>query len=163
MRDIRSSDIKRKYSQMRGMRIHTFEYRILENENLVQNTNIRCVIKLTQEMLDQEKIEKLSKEIIKKVKIQSLYELYSVVKIFYDEDGSEVFLCNADESETLKSLIYETDFWRLLSSVIAEIDLKTVLMVELQKNEIEGLQEELSDVTVMLSLEKRDDVIVISD
>ena len=174
MKDVRDSDLCRKISLINGTRLHTFEYRLSDQDMLLQYTNIRCILMYFDPQNLKPSVEGLSAEIIKKIPLQSVYELYSVIWLILKEEPHKVKFMQLDRDDEVSELVYETEFMTEFMKIVPKVHLHQIMISEAENNEIEGLPMDLTDITVVISVKvaaaieeviniSDDSVIVISD
>ena len=151
MRDIRSNDLKRKLSQIRGKRIHTFEFRLFKNEIELEEINIRCIIKLVKENISEVETEEISKVLQRKVHVRTLFEFYSVLSFIHESSRSSVNVISLEADRSTEGLIKSTVLMEQLKTVEQLGDLCHILVTHAEVNTIEGLEKETSEATIVLS------------
>ena len=157
MRDIRSNDLKRKLSQIRGQRIHTFEFRLFKNEIELEEINIRCVIKLVKEDITEEETEEISRVLQRKVQVRTLFEFYSVLSFIHESSRSSVNVISLEADKSTEDLIKSTILMEQLKLVKQLGDLCHILVTHAEVNTIEGLEKEISEATIVLSFLSTED------
>ena len=166
MRDARDGDLSRKISLLNGNRLHTFEYRLTDQDLLLQYTNIRCIMMLFDPLNPNMLVESLSEKVKNCVPLQTVYELYSVIWLILKEEPHKTKFMQLSRDDEVGELILETEFMTKLMTVLPKFHVHQFLLSEAETNEIEGLPSELTEMTVVISVKIAadvDEVIVISD
>ena len=166
MKDVRDGDLSRKISLLNGKRLHTFEYRLSEQDLLLQYTNIRCILLLFDPSNQNPRVEFLSENIKNCVPLQTVYELYSVIWLILKEEPHKTKFMQLAQDDEVGELILETEFMSKVMTVLPKFHIHQILLSEAETNEIEGLPSELTDMTVIISMKiasAADEVIEISD
>ena len=163
MKDVRDNDFIRKMSQIRGRSIHTLEFRLFKNEIELEEINIRCVVKIFDDRISEEKTRELSNRLRKTIPVRTLYELYSVLDILTEGKKDEVHIIGLENDKAASELLYCTDFMRQMKEIDSIGDMCHILMTHAEENTIEGLQREIDEVTIVISFRLNHEIIVISD
>ena len=163
MKDIRSSDLKRKLSQMRGQHIHTFEFQIFKNEANFREITIKCILKLLKENLCEKDTADIISKLKSKVDMCALYEFYSVVTLITEGSEEGISRLNIESTEEINEVLRNTDFLRQISEINEFSSLRQLLMTHEENNTIEGLPVIKPEVTIVLSFLSEEEIIVISD
>ena len=163
MKDIRNNDLIRKMSQIRGRTVHTLEFRLFKNEIDFEEINIRCVVKIFDEKISEEKSKEISNRLRKKVHVRTLFELYSVLDLITEGKKNEVHILGLENEKTAAELLYCTDFMRQIKEIDSVGEMCHILVTHTEENTIEGLEKEIAEATIVISFRMKSEVITISD
>ena len=163
MKDVRNNDLVRKLSQIRGVNIHTLEFRLFKNEIAFEEINIRCVVKMLTNQITEEKKKEISIEMRKKVHVRTLFEFYSVLSMITEEKKDEVHIIGLENERNTAELLNGTDFMCQMRKIECVGDLCHILMTHAEVNSIEGLEKEISEATIVISFRMNHEIIIISD
>ena len=165
MKDVRDGDLCRKISLMNGSRLHTFEYRLSDHDMLLQYTNLRCILMYFDPLNQQPPVEKMSSEIRRKIPLKTIYELFSVIWLVLKEEPQKIKFMQLSRDDEVSELVYETEFMSEILKIMPKVHLHQIMVSEADKNEIEGLPMDLTDITMVISLkvDTTEEVITVSD
>ena len=165
MRDIRDSDLVRKISLMKGIRLHTFEHRLSEMNFVLQYTLIRCIVLDGDINHGEMQIKRISKILSKIILTETLYELYMLFNLILQSDAEIVKQLDIDEYSDIGDMMNDSEFMSQIRKFFKESIMSQILLYESDPNDIEGLPEGLTEITLVISLKNLNDgeTVIVSD
>ena len=162
MKDIRDGDFSRKISEITGKKLFFGTYRATEDNFFAQYTNIKCYL-FVNGIINRTSQEDIREKLSERINKSSIYEIHQISTLLTESQVGHIKDLKLDEELPAKEIIHESAFAYEVNEIIPEITFKRVMIYPHQKNEIEGLPEEIDEVTLIISAEKCEDIIYISD
>ena len=174
MKDIRDCDLTRKISLMKGTRIRTFEHRLSDVcEFAMQYTAIKCIILSSENGISETRINRISDILADIISTETIYELYLLARIVLEDGPEKIKYKDMTENDGTGEIFDTSEFMIEINKVFRNSKISQVLLFEAETNEIEGLPEELTEMTLVLAINEfaegeiisvsDDDIITISD
>ena len=158
---------------MKGVRIHTFEHRLSEKDFVLQYTVIRCIVLDGDRNTNQIKIHRISNIFSELIKTEALYELYVLCQLVFEGDHSDVKYAEVGGNNGVGDIMKTSEFMTQVNKYFQESFMSQILLYETEPDDIEGLPQDLTEITMILSLNcltdgttetiSDDDVIIISE
>lgn len=151
---------------MKGTRIRTFEHRLSDDcEFAMQYTVIKCIILSGDNETNETRIDRISDILADILPTETIYELYMLAQIVLQDDSERIKYKDMTENDSTGEIFESSEFMIEINKIFRNSKISQVLLFEAEQNEIEGLPEELTEITLVVAINEfiEGDIISVSD